>query len=384
VAMGENHTIFLNKFGDPYSFGTNFHGQLGVGDDYINSPFPLSINSENKISNIFSSRYFSFSTTELYKCNKKEQYNIEVCSGNGNCIYNECECHFGFFGKNCEFTSCFEVKSDNSTVCSGNGKCISLNKCECNNGYRYNENCSNYTCFSIHHDNKNVCSNNGKCVSLDNCKCNIDFFHEEGNFIQIMKGDCRPKLTIIVSLIIIIFLFLILTIVLIFSGVIVIFLLKKQKKFMNKNKELTEKLLLISDLEKINFKKLKFKKNNGSFEIIGKGSSSIVYLGYYNNKNVAIKEVNLKMYQDTLLTEIIILKNLKFKNIIKYWGFSVDNIGNFYIITEYCSNGSLDNYIINNKLTIQEKYNIILNISDGIHYIHSKSTPIIHRGIFEN
>jgi eukaryotic-like serine/threonine-protein kinase len=158
---------------------------------------------------------------------------------------------------------------------------------------------------------------------------------------------------------------------------------QKQKKFILKNKELTEKLFMMNDLQKIQFGSIKLDKNkNGTSKILGKGASSIVYSGEYNNKKVAIKEVHIGSgFEDSLLTEILLLKNLEHENIIKYYGYSIDFIGNFYIITELCKMGSLDSYITKNNLTIQEKFNIILSICDGINYLHSLSSPIIHRDL---
>jgi serine/threonine protein kinase len=115
---------------------------------------------------------------------------------------------------------------------------------------------------------------------------------------------------------------------------------------------------------------------------LGKGTSSIVYSGIYKKNKVAIKEVHIgNNFEDSFLTEILLLKNLDNENIIKYFGYSIDYIGNFYIITELCLNGCLDSYILKNKLSIQEKFKIIFNICNGINYIHSLSTPIVHRDL---
>jgi hypothetical protein len=44
-------------------------------------------------------------------------------------------------------------------------------------------------------------------------------------------------------------------------------------------------------------------------------------------------------------------------------------------------NGSLCSYLKNgNKLSIDQKYNILIDISNGMSFLHSLSTPIIHRG----
>jgi serine/threonine protein kinase len=139
---------------------------------------------------------------------------------------------------------------------------------------------------------------------------------------------------------------------------------------------------MINDLQKINFNSLIFEKNkNGTTKIIGKGATSTVYLAKYNNNKVAVKEIQVSDIEETLLSEILLLKNLNNNNIIKYYGYSIDYIGNFYIITEYCSKGCLVDYYLKNKLTIDKKYLILYDICLGINYLHSFSTPIIHRDL---
>ena len=69
--------------------------------------------------------------------NHKDDCNKHSCSGNGNCIghhfQNECECHAGFKGRDCE-----EIDHCEGQNCSGNGKCINgLNEysCDCFVGF---------------------------------------------------------------------------------------------------------------------------------------------------------------------------------------------------------------------------------------------------------
>jgi serine/threonine protein kinase len=47
------------------------------------------------------------------------------------------------------------------------------------------------------------------------------------------------------------------------------------------------------------------------------------------------------------------------------------------------ANGNLLEYTKNKKkLTLKQKYHILIDISNGMIFLHSKSTPIIHRGIY--
>jgi hypothetical protein len=55
-----------------------------------------------------------------------------------------CSCEVFFFGKECEFTTCFEKNSTSSSVCSGKGNCTEKDNCVCQIGYNGKE-CENET-----------------------------------------------------------------------------------------------------------------------------------------------------------------------------------------------------------------------------------------------
>jgi hypothetical protein len=58
-----------------------------------------------------------------------------------------------------------------------------------------------------------------------------------------------------------------------------------------------------------------------------------VYSGKYNGNFVAIKEIKSTEFEENLLTEIVLLKNMDHCNIIKSYGYSVDPNGNILILT---------------------------------------------------
>jgi serine/threonine protein kinase len=80
------------------------------------------------------------------------------------------------------------------------------------------------------------------------------------------------------------------------------------------------------------------------------------------------------------INEILLLKNIDHKNIVKFYGYSIkSDDGNLVVITELIKNGSLDQNL--KKLTLFQKYNILIDISNGLNYLHSREPPIIHRYI---
>jgi WNK lysine deficient protein kinase len=82
-----------------------------------------------------------------------------------------------------------------------------------------------------------------------------------------------------------------------------------------------------------------------------------------------------------LITEIVLLKNIDHSNIIKYYGYSEDNNGNFLIITELMKCGCLSDYLKGDKkLTLLQKYNILYDVCKGMIFLHSQTCPIVHRG----
>jgi hypothetical protein len=178
IQMGEEYSIIISKDGKFYSTGANKvkylyflkqNGQLGIGSSlYSFNNFQQIINV-NLFSEIFSTRTYSLLSFKNISCSGTSQYDSRVCSGYGNCLNNKCECFFGHYGNNCEFTSCFDTISNSPNICSGKGICIKLNTCQCN-GLFYGNKCEFYNCFDKIYNDTNVCSSRGKCISPNKCK----------------------------------------------------------------------------------------------------------------------------------------------------------------------------------------------------------------------
>jgi hypothetical protein len=230
-------------------------------------------------------------TTNLFVCNGYNQFDDNVCSGNGGCLYNKCLCYVNYNGDSCNMTTCYGFNQTGFKVCSGHGECVDYNNCLCESLY-FGDNCDKSYIFTL----------------------------------------IIPMFFVLLIIVVI----LICSILIFFTSIIIILFIyfyRKQNKFILKNKELTEKLFLMNDLNKIDINKIKFDKNNGKIVVIGKGTSSKVYSGKYNSINVAIKEVDSDEYGDSLISEIIFLKNIDHQNIIKYFGYSINTNGNFLVLT---------------------------------------------------
>ncbi|GAV51661.1 hypothetical protein ZYGR_0AF01320 [Zygosaccharomyces rouxii] len=128
------------------------------------------------------------------------------------------------------------------------------------------------------------------------------------------------------------------------------------------------------------------KKNQIQYQlkqVIGKGSYGVVYkaINRKTQKLVAIKEVHYENDDELtdIMSEIDLLKNLNHINIVKYHGF-IQKSHNLYIILEYCSHGSLKNYISRgNGLPESKAKMYVKQTLNGLNYLHEQG--VIHRDI---
>jgi hypothetical protein len=378
---------------------------------------------------------YSGNQCQFILCNNITSNNINVCNGNGNCTApNKCNCNSYYTDQFCQTTKCFGVSKNDPSVCNSNGVCLDVDTCSCNKGYSGNkcqfnlcnntissdttvcsgygqcmspnfclcqanvkgEYCNLYSCFGVYiNDTKNICNGKGICTSLNKCDCH-----------SIFSGvDCSDQsfvFIIAIIVVIVIFFIIIFCCFLIISSCLIISIIslltinyqKNKKQFLIKNNEFLDRLHLMDNLNKINYNLIKFEKDRGDLVEIGRGASSIVYkgikiiitIGTYNSKKVAIKQLKTDKFENNMLSEIILLKNLDHPNIIKYYGYSFDK-EYFYILTGILlfilelMGGNLSDLVNNQSYSNQQMYQILLDICNGMSFLHSLSTPIIHRGI---
>ena len=127
----------------------------------------------------------------------------------------------------------------------------------------------------------------------------------------------------------------------------------------------------------VNYDEIKILRN------VGEGGMAIVKLGEWQGQKVTLKASKLDyniigkniFISKTFINEINIMALLRHPNIVLFMGVAIDD-NLYYMISEYVSNGSLNDYLKKNYLTEQQKIKIALQIALAIKYIHSKN--ILH------
>jgi serine/threonine protein kinase len=124
---------------------------------------------------------------------------------------------------------------------------------------------------------------------------------------------------------------------------------------------------------------------------LGQGNFSTVKLvtskltnKYYAMKEIKSKYCKTKRNLSMIEKEIKLLQSLNHPNVIKYYSsFRADD--NYYIITEYLSNGSLESLLKKNRQNgklIEERiiWSLLIQTLNGLLYLH-ETKKIIHRNI---
>lgn len=115
---------------------------------------------------------------------------------------------------------------------------------------------------------------------------------------------------------------------------------------------------------------------------IGKGAYSKIYFGTCRDTcdNVAVKIIKKKNIHNEkqILREISLLKMIKHPNIVYLKDVLMSN-NKYYLILEYCKNGSLKKFMKGKILTENELYHYMTQIKDGLKELHKNH--IIHRDL---
>ncbi|GLJ45717.1 hypothetical protein SUGI_0962130 [Cryptomeria japonica] len=121
---------------------------------------------------------------------------------------------------------------------------------------------------------------------------------------------------------------------------------------------------------------------------IGKGGYGPVYLGWLQDREVAVKVLSDKSHQGPkeFSTEVDMLSRVHHKNLVKLIGYCIEE-ENMVLIYEFMSNGDLrkrlDGQNCRGKcLDWQTRLNIALDAAQGLEYLHNGCNPgIIHRDV---
>ena len=131
-----------------------------------------------------------------------------------------------------------------------------------------------------------------------------------------------------------------------------------------------EKIVDINHIKKIRLEEINRIKK------IGEGGQAKVYMGEYDKKKVAVKNmknVDLKCFAH----ELVILALLEHENIPKFYGI-IREQNVLSLVFEFIEGNTLDQLNIGN-FTTQQKYNIIYQLASCLEYIHSQN--FIHRDL---
>ena len=83
------------------------------------------------------------------------------------------------------------------------------------------------------------------------------------------------------------------------------------------------------------------------------------------------------------LAECAILQSLRHPNICLYYGHSLNDSLNLCLVTEYCSRGTLKNFLNNPQynLKMSQIIKFAIDIAKAMHYLHSFKVPLVHRNL---
>ena len=164
----------------------------------------------------------------------------------------------------------------------------------------------------------------------------------------------------------------------------------KQLKEMGKENEIMEpedyENVEIEKLldEEIRFEELVFPKDC----LIGSGAFGEVKRAYWRKTLVSVKFLKTSLENKEkqiiqFIEEYNLLKHLRHPNILLYIGGNISGNQHF-LVTEYCENGNLFEFLHGKDAPILEdieRINLALEIAQGINYLHSFKPPILHRDL---
>lgn len=142
---------------------------------------------------------------------------------------------------------------------------------------------------------------------------------------------------------------------------------------MHKSQEGREHCLnidLLNQLNQINEQEIE------RFNVIGEGSQGKVYKGRYKENDVIIKESKKHIVD---IKEIKAYSKLFHINMVQFYGYYLDSDKRVNIVLEYAEGDDLADLIPDEKLTIEHKYEIVLQLCSLLVYLRKEHT--VHRDL---
>jgi len=121
--------------------------------------------------------------------------------------------------------------------------------------------------------------------------------------------------------------------------------------------------------------------------MIGQGGMGEVYLAQndISGQKFALKVVSPELMKDSgirarFVEEARVMSQLKHPNIVQLQHFFEEG-GRFFMVLEYISGRSLDDFLDERPLSVDEAVGIAKQVLGGLAYVHSLEAPVVHRDI---
>lgn len=114
----------------------------------------------------------------------------------------------------------------------------------------------------------------------------------------------------------------------------------------------------------------------------GEGGFGTVFSGLFRGTLVAVKQISCPeglQASDRIEEEAVTLVNLRHPNVILFMGF-VHEPSRLWIVTEYCSRGSMRDILDRNDNTLTQGrlLKLALGAARGLAYLHGQQPPVLH------
>lgn len=123
-------------------------------------------------------------------------------------------------------------------------------------------------------------------------------------------------------------------------------------------------------------------------EPIGSGSFGNVYKAKWNGRHVAAKELHEFLFEPhghvaKFEAECRILQRLQHKNVVQLLEFVISHSSPPVLITELLDRdlGSYIGLLHPEKIPFPETVSIMLDVAEGLAYLHERNPPIVHRDL---